>query len=407
MLKFASKDTAEQDSFRLNDEDVPMLTQSQICVLQVESQDFLSLQQKILEAVPSLQKEQIISTTPKDILAMSSLDDTLLVYGLAENIQERMSFALSDLLSLRAKYRTLAWIAFGHTFSAAHLSVLSRMGAVSSFSPTADNHELSMMIRGFFQHKPQGHPFGLCELTQMAHLLTLDVSFRIRCEDGKSGIIEMRQGEFSHACFEDLQGPEALRSLMFISDSFISVVSSSGDETSLHGSFADVLIDCTHTEEEPSLTQDAIVSPPVASATPIEVDDMADLNPVCREVVDDVSDALAFGVVDLSSGMLLAAHHNVHYFTQSYLDAVAAAAVDMFRGKNVRRVEQLLSKHRGSTIQNTLQEVFTRTDSTFHFMKVIQARNVVVVLVTRTTTNQGMGWSGLRMACTDIEEAMS
>ena len=191
------------------------------------------------------------------------------------------------------------------------------------------------------------------------------------------------------------------------SDSFISVVSSSGDETSLHGSFADVLIDCTHTEEEPSLTQDAIVSPPVASATPIEVDDMADLNPVCREVVDDVSDALAFGVVDLSSGMLLAAHHNVHYFTQSYLDAVAAAAVDMFRGKNVRRVEQLLSKHRGSTIQNTLQEVFTRTDSTFHFMKVIQARNVVVVLVTRTTTNQGMGWSGLRMACTDIEEAMS
>ncbi|MBK03445.1 MAG: hypothetical protein CL920_19515 [Deltaproteobacteria bacterium] len=134
---------------------------------------------------------------------------------------------------------------------------------------------------------------------------------------------------------------------------------------------------------------------------------MADLNPVCREVVDDVSDALAFGVVDLSSGMLLAAHHNVHYFTQSYLDAVAAAAVDMFRGKNVRRVEQLLSKHRGSTIQNTLQEVFTRTDSTFHFMKVIQARNVVVVLVTRTTTNQGMGWSGLRMACTDIEEAMS
>ncbi|MEK6237355.1 MAG: hypothetical protein N2C14_21805, partial [Planctomycetales bacterium] len=71
---------------------------------------------------------------------------------------------------------------------------------------------------------------------------------------------------------------------------------------------------------------------------------------VCQAVVNDVGDAVACGVVDLHTGMLMGVHHSVPYFTQSYLDAVAAAAVDMFRGRNVRRIEELLSKQRGTDI---------------------------------------------------------
>jgi hypothetical protein len=130
---------------------------------------------------------------------------------------------------------------------------------------------------------------------------------------------------------------------------------------------------------------------------------MKDLNTLFKEIVEDVPDAIACGVVDLNSGMLMGVYHTVPYFTQAYLDAVAAAAVDMFRGKNVQRVEQLLSKHRGGKVQDSFQEVFINSSEVFHFMKVIGTKGAVVVLVTKKTTNQGMGWACLRNAAVDIE----
>jgi hypothetical protein len=133
---------------------------------------------------------------------------------------------------------------------------------------------------------------------------------------------------------------------------------------------------------------------------------MSNLNAVCNEVVDDVTDAIACAVVDLNSGMLMGVQHRVSYFTQTYLDAVAAAAVDMFRGKNVRRVEQLLSKHRGTEVKDTFQEIFINSTTVIHFMKLLPEKEVVVVLVTRKTTNQGMGWAGLRAGCQDILDSL-
>lgn len=133
---------------------------------------------------------------------------------------------------------------------------------------------------------------------------------------------------------------------------------------------------------------------------------MSSVNQVCAGVVDDLSDALACGVIDLNTGMLMGVHHTVSYFTQSYLDAVAAAAVDMFRGKNVQRVEKLMSKHRGEEIRDAFEEIFISSPAVFHFMKLIREKSVVVVLVTRKSTNQGMGWSALRLAVDDISAAL-
>jgi hypothetical protein len=124
---------------------------------------------------------------------------------------------------------------------------------------------------------------------------------------------------------------------------------------------------------------------------------MASINEICKEVVDNVDGALGCGVVDLTTGLLLGVAHNVPYFTQSYLDAVAAAAVDMFRGKTVSVVEQLLSSTRGSKVEHSLKEVQMTTDRTYHFMSIIKDKpNCLVVLITKTSTNLGMGWNALR-----------
>lgn len=133
---------------------------------------------------------------------------------------------------------------------------------------------------------------------------------------------------------------------------------------------------------------------------------MARLDDICKGVVDAVDDALAVGVVDLETGMLMGVNHTINYFTQAYLDAVSAAAVELFRGKMVRRVEELLSKHRGTDVKDSFQEVFVKSTTVYHFMIGIPEKSAVVVLVTKKTANQGLGWSSLRNSLEDIKAGL-
>ncbi|HOB61388.1 MAG TPA: hypothetical protein PKI41_04625 [Candidatus Competibacteraceae bacterium] len=126
---------------------------------------------------------------------------------------------------------------------------------------------------------------------------------------------------------------------------------------------------------------------------------MASLNDVCEQLVKGVNDALGAAVVDLSSGLLLAVAHNVPYFTQSYLDAVAAAAVDMFRGNTVSTVEDMLNTQRGSDKSHMIKEVQMTTEKTYHFMSVVPGKeNSLLVLITGKKANLGMGWAAVRGA---------
>lgn len=126
---------------------------------------------------------------------------------------------------------------------------------------------------------------------------------------------------------------------------------------------------------------------------------MSKLDDLLQEVVKDVDGALGCAVVDLESGLLLGVAHSVPYFTSSYLEAVAAAAVDMLRGKNVRAVESLLSNQRGKAVEKTIKEVQMTTENTLHFMATIPNKpDALIVLITSKKTNLGMGWSAVRKA---------
>jgi hypothetical protein len=130
---------------------------------------------------------------------------------------------------------------------------------------------------------------------------------------------------------------------------------------------------------------------------------MANLNDICGNLLKEVSDALGVAVVDVSSGLMLAVSHNVPYFTQSYLDAVAAAAVDMFRGKTISNVEKLLSSTRGKEVRNLVREVQMTTEGTYHFMSIVPDKpQCLAVLITSRKANLGMGWASLRRALIEI-----
>ncbi len=130
---------------------------------------------------------------------------------------------------------------------------------------------------------------------------------------------------------------------------------------------------------------------------------MSNVDEKCKQMVNDVDDALGAAVVDLNSGLLLGVHHIVPHFTQTYLDAVAAAAVDMFRGKTVSNVEKLLAEQRGEDASNSMQEVQMTTPKTLHFMAVIPEKpSCLLVLITGKKANLGLGWSAVRNALPDV-----
>ncbi len=124
---------------------------------------------------------------------------------------------------------------------------------------------------------------------------------------------------------------------------------------------------------------------------------MAKLDDITRDVINSVDGALGCAVVDLTSGLLLSVSHNVPYFTQTYLEAVGAAAVDMMRGKNVQAVESLLSGNRGTTVEKSIKEVQMSTTDTLHFMTVLPEKpDSMVILITNKKANLGMGWAAVR-----------
>ncbi len=123
------------------------------------------------------------------------------------------------------------------------------------------------------------------------------------------------------------------------------------------------------------------------------------MNHTLKKLVNDVDGALAAAVVDLDNGLIVGAYHNIPYFTQSYVDAVGAASVDMFRGKTITAVETMMAAQRGDEIKYHIKEIQMTTDGTYHFMAVVPDKpDYLLVFITRTTTNLGAGWMATRDA---------
>jgi len=131
---------------------------------------------------------------------------------------------------------------------------------------------------------------------------------------------------------------------------------------------------------------------------------MGGLDDVMESVVQEVDGALGCAVADLRTGALLGVAHHVPYFTEEYLKAVAAAAVEMFRGPTVRHVEDLISAKRGLPSERLIEEMQMTTRHTIHFMMVLPNHpEAVVVLITSRDTSLGMGWSATRRSILQIE----
>ncbi|MEY4577285.1 MAG: hypothetical protein RL701_1988 [Pseudomonadota bacterium] len=263
------------------------------------------------------------------------------------------------------------------------------------------------------------HGLSLVDILQMFHLSRRTITLALGGQP--PGLIHFREGELIHAAHGDKRGEAALLELLRAQSGSIAtaplVIETA--ERSIDGVFDIVLIDALRQLDESE--RDSVRPPAETSQRELEEslelefqhetrpripekNGMGKIDEACKRAVGSVDGALAMGVVDLDTGMLLGVYNNAGY-SQSLNEIVAAACMDMFRGANVSRVQQAVRAHRGLPEDGAhyFEEIHITSTHNYHFMKTIKRGTCVAVLVTSKATNIGMGWAQLKNVLTDIE----
>jgi hypothetical protein len=121
---------------------------------------------------------------------------------------------------------------------------------------------------------------------------------------------------------------------------------------------------------------------------------------IISKTMQEVPKAVAVGVVDMSTGMLLGVR-TVDSHPQEVLDLVAAATKDLFEGGNVTAIEELFKRSRGVTTQERyFKEIVVLSANLIHvFARLRSMPSVVAVVVCRADANLGLVLMKTRMVC--------
>jgi hypothetical protein len=125
------------------------------------------------------------------------------------------------------------------------------------------------------------------------------------------------------------------------------------------------------------------------------------------DVQKSVPECVAVGLVDITTGMLLAIR-TVDSHPQEVIDLVAAATGDLFQGANVTQIEKLFKRIRGVNDDghHFFQEIIVLSDNLIHvFQRCKRKEDMVLVTVCRSSANLGMALTKARAALSAVEAA--
>jgi len=118
---------------------------------------------------------------------------------------------------------------------------------------------------------------------------------------------------------------------------------------------------------------------------------------ILTRTMKEVPKALAAGVVDMSTGMLLGVK-TVDSHPRDVLELVAGATKEMFEGDNVRAIEDIFKARRGvDSSERLIKEVTFSTPMTLHIFERLQSsQSTVVLAVCAVDTNLGLALMKMR-----------
>ncbi|MDH5434435.1 MAG: hypothetical protein OEY19_10865 [Gammaproteobacteria bacterium] len=119
---------------------------------------------------------------------------------------------------------------------------------------------------------------------------------------------------------------------------------------------------------------------------------------VCTEVLSTVPKAIAAGIIDMSSGMLLDVKTTDSHPSQ-VLDMLAAATKDLFEGDMVMEIEDIFKKTRGESDAkfHYFKEVIVNSTNLIHiFSRIPSNESIIGVVVCRASANLGLCLTKMR-----------
>lgn len=240
------------------------------------------------------------------------------------------------------------------------------------------------------------------KILRLVHLWRGTIGLKISVEPKHRGTITIRDGEVLAAnTSEGHTGLEALREILSWPDGSMATVSPSAVEQNITMPSRELLVPdefdrILGRQAKARETQNETTSDQNAAGSIASTVDQA-----CANVLENVNGALACWVVDLRSGLLTGAQYMNSYFTQDYVDSVAAIALRTFNSPATARIQQLLGSAQGGA--SRLQDAYFATDQVSQYMHPICDKRAVVVLVTRKSADEEAGWAYLRNALPSIQ----
>jgi len=256
------------------------------------------------------------------------------------------------------------------------------------------------------------HGLSLIDILQMFHYgkrsMTLTLAGPVPAR------IHMNHGEVVHAARGDKVGESALKSILRMPSGTLKTNALESEEATIERSFQSLLLDMLRDLDEQSKKSalpsalDSLFSGDFASTLPAALPEVPQsLSPIdaaCLKVVASVDGGVACAVVDLDAGILLGLHSSGGS-SKGLHDAIVTLAVDLFRGPNVGRIEQMVRAHRGIPENGShyFDEVQLSSKNNLHFVKALHGGRAVILLITEKTTSLGMGWLQLKSVIPSLE----
>ena len=127
-----------------------------------------------------------------------------------------------------------------------------------------------------------------------------------------------------------------------------------------------------------------------------------------RQFRSQVPDCIASGLVDMSTGMLLAAD-TLDDHPGEVLDLLAAATFDLFQGRNVVMIEDIFKARRGvQEDRHYFQEILVHSDNMVHvFLRSAGNQDIVAVVVCRKNANTGMLFAQARLIMKQLDAGLA
>ncbi|WP_250002440.1 hypothetical protein [Actinoplanes sp. M2I2] len=120
-----------------------------------------------------------------------------------------------------------------------------------------------------------------------------------------------------------------------------------------------------------------------------------------------VPECVGAGLVDMSTGMLLAAD-TLEDHPGEVLDLIAAATFDLFQGRNVTMIEEIFKARYGVLDdRHYFQEFLAQSDSYVHVFLRSANQDIVAVVIARKTANTGMILTQARLVMKQLDAGLS